>query len=598
LLPSGHVLRIFFPSLHYFYAGTHTSPTSSIIIMSGLPFLARALFDYDAVESTELSMTTGDSVMIEEVNASGWSLARQQNGDGHVGWIPTEYIEKVDSSGAGLQGTDAEISVERPQPSPQSASQAIELSANSSLDSKAMSALLLPGPATTTRPSSDSVEDDVAALVIRDTTHDRSAASASTAAASSTAPLPCPVDIASAVKITTTGSSSQSSAPPALPPSTTKVCAHCHETIKSAFVMARDVLFHPQHFLCHACAKPLGGKAYLEGPDRRFYCESDYYSLFNPKCGQCQQTIHGPYISALGQCWHPQHFVCHHCSQPFPSGSFRQHDGRPYCDAHYQELHAPKCQRCSKPIVGSVFEALEHKYHLECFVCSEGEHSIGEGQPFHQHEGKVYCSQHFEAKFLQTCHRCQQRIKSQFIRLGENEYYHTDCWQCAQCHAVLRVDNCSQLNSQFYCKNCANSVNTSSKRGSVITTTKPPAAAAATAAPAPAAVGAGSKRSSVNGEVVPVDDTDATKPSATTAAQPSAAPAIEPAVISEPDAMGSVPYAVLKDSTLRPAGINPIRKEQYLSDDEFVTVFGVSKADFSRLPEWKRAEHKKRHGLF
>ena len=57
------------------------------------------------------------------------------------------------------------------------------------------------------------------------------------------------------------------------------------------------------------------------------------------------------------------------------------------------------------------------------------------------------------------------------------------------------------------------------------------------------------------------------------------------------------PLEALQGSEL-PPGVNPGAKEQHLSDDEFFSVFGKSKADFAALPKWKRANFKKQHGLF
>lgn len=41
-----------------------------------VPFFAKALFDYEAVEPSELDVTTGDFLTVEEVNESGWCLVR------------------------------------------------------------------------------------------------------------------------------------------------------------------------------------------------------------------------------------------------------------------------------------------------------------------------------------------------------------------------------------------------------------------------------------------------------------------------------------------------------------------------------------------
>ena len=45
-------------------------------------------------------------------------------------------------------------------------------------------------------------------------------------------------------------------------------------------------------------------------------------------------------------------------------------------------------------------------------------------------------------------------------------------------------------------------------------------------------------------------------------------------------------------------GIDPTRREEYLTAPEFETVFGVSRETFKALPAWKRNQKKKDVGLF
>lgn len=45
-------------------------------------------------------------------------------------------------------------------------------------------------------------------------------------------------------------------------------------------------------------------------------------------------------------------------------------------------------------------------------------------------------------------------------------------------------------------------------------------------------------------------------------------------------------------------GVDPLNREQSLSEEEFVAVFGMDKTSFQRLPAWKRTSLKKEHGLF
>lgn len=47
-----------------------------------------------------------------------------------------------------------------------------------------------------------------------------------------------------------------------------------------------------------------------------------------------------------------------------------------------------------------------------------------------------------------------------------------------------------------------------------------------------------------------------------------------------------------------PEGVDPTQKEKYLSDSDFIAVFGITKDDFARLPGWKQLNMKKIKGMF
>jgi supervillin len=44
--------------------------------------------------------------------------------------------------------------------------------------------------------------------------------------------------------------------------------------------------------------------------------------------------------------------------------------------------------------------------------------------------------------------------------------------------------------------------------------------------------------------------------------------------------------------------VNPTKLELYLSDEDFEKCLGVSKAEFNKLPLWKKNKLKKDNGLF
>ena len=47
-----------------------------------------------------------------------------------------------------------------------------------------------------------------------------------------------------------------------------------------------------------------------------------------------------------------------------------------------------------------------------------------------------------------------------------------------------------------------------------------------------------------------------------------------------------------------PAGVDPAKRESYLSDEEFESVLKMSRADFDRLATWKKNKAKRNAGLF
>lgn len=64
---------------------------------------------------------------------------------------------------------------------------------------------------------------------------------------------------------------------------------------------------------------------------------------------------------------------------------------------------------------------------------------------------------------------------------------------------------------------------------------------------------------------------------------------------------GSIPYEELKsitDASMLPEGVDLANREQALSNEEFVRVFGCAKKFFNDLPPWKRTRLKKNNGLF
>jgi hypothetical protein len=71
----------------------------------------------------------------------------------------------------------------------------------------------------------------------------------------------------------------------------------------------------------------------------------------HPICKQCKQPIWGNYINTLGATWHPEHFLCAACQKPIDNTSFNLHNGEPYHPECFRQQIAPRCAYCGKPLV-------------------------------------------------------------------------------------------------------------------------------------------------------------------------------------------------------------------------------------------------------
>jgi hypothetical protein len=308
-----------------------------------------------------------------------------------------------------------------------------------------------------------------------------------------------------------------------------------------------------------------------------------------------------------------------------------------YCEKHFEELFAPKCSQCGLGISGQVFEALEQKYHLDCFSCAADGKPIGEGVMFHVHENKIYCPSHFESLFLQKCQGCKEGewrargvhpsrccaldshislsccplrnpfpstvIRGQFLKVMD-QHYHSECWKCTTCSTQLKSDNCAIDNGRFFCKPCLVKQRASGpvlqQMGSnpqaapnmnVPGSTAAPSAGSASASvasvapPAAGGISAAEAADKATAALAAIRARQAAE--AESAASAAAAQAPTASLYADPSSK-TYPYALLKDKNARPADVDPSKKELYLTADEFTSLFKLTKEEFGKLPEWRK----------
>eukprot|EP01099_Mayorella_cantabrigiensis_P000108 TRINITY_DN1045_c0_g1_i1.p1 TRINITY_DN1045_c0_g1~~TRINITY_DN1045_c0_g1_i1.p1 ORF type:complete len:611 (+),score=124.65 TRINITY_DN1045_c0_g1_i1:65-1897(+) len=172
------------------------------------------------------------------------------------------------------------------------------------------------------------------------------------------------------------------------------LCAKCKLPIIGEYITLKGQKLHPEHYRCQACGCEFnaGNCHEYEG---NLYCYEDYVKLIKDVCFACKKPIPGRSLTAMGRVWHPEHFVCAFCHEPFPGMVFREHDGKPYCEQHYQMLQCPPCVKCGLAVVGGGKSAFGHTWHKEHFVCTGCEKSLI-GKTLRAWEQKLYCSKCYD----------------------------------------------------------------------------------------------------------------------------------------------------------------------------------------------------------
>lgn len=204
----------------------------------------------------------------------------------------------------------------------------------------------------------------------------------------------------------TTGSPSGRSTPHYTPSlraiPTGALCTHCALPIAGRILSAAGSRFHPGCFVCHTCGTNLECVAFYPEPDAakeergmkeeegdvRFFCHLDFHEHFSPRCKSCKTPIEsGEVIQACGGTWHPGHFFCAQCGDPFDSTKpFVEREGYAWCVGCHSTRTAVKCRGCKKGIMDVVVKAVGSDWHEACFRCGECQGGFADGRYFLREE--------------------------------------------------------------------------------------------------------------------------------------------------------------------------------------------------------------------
>jgi len=245
------------------------------------------------------------------------------------------------------------------------------------------------------------------------------------------------------------------------------LCHNCGKTIAGEVMQAMGKYFHPEHFACIRCKQPLGTATFFQQGDGEAACESCYMNYLITKCAYCGGVITDQCVSALNQKWHPNHFICQQCSKGFPDGNFFEKDGKPYCATCFMGNFGPRCAAvgCGELITGQMINALGTTWHPHHFVCTFCKQPFTNGT-FYEKAGKPFCETHANMPLEQlaflgsggkTCQGCKQPITAgQPSTEALGAVWHREHLLCAFCMTIVVPSSFVEHNGRAYCLPCKN----------------------------------------------------------------------------------------------------------------------------------------------
>lgn len=188
-----------------------------------------------------------------------------------------------------------------------------------------------------------------------------------------------------------------------------------------------------------------------------------------PPCAKCGDMIIGQILNAIGRTYHPEHFVCACCSQPFDQGKFIIHEGEPYCHVDYYELFSNKCKTCNEPIKDKFITVEDYHFHPEHFVCETcGKLLPGMKYKVHEKTKCILCVDCYVKRIQLSdveryCAKCKRLIEGEYIIL-KGQFFHAEHFRCEECGCAFSGGNSHEFEGALYCtehyeqmlrKNCA-----------------------------------------------------------------------------------------------------------------------------------------------
>jgi len=160
-------------------------------------------------------------------------------------------------------------------------------------------------------------------------------------------------------------------------------------------------------------------------------------ALAEHTCTYCHQKIEAGWVEVDGQYYHPNHFVCTNCLKPISDPRFFEHAGKYYDSTCFTLFITKRCDYCGRPIIGETIYFDSKTYHASCYNESVGKRCVVCGNVaveefFVDNRGNAVCKAHKDA--AARCHACQQFLSPVFK--GSWSEYDDGRIICKQCDAT------------------------------------------------------------------------------------------------------------------------------------------------------------------
>jgi len=184
-------------------------------------------------------------------------------------------------------------------------------------------------------------------------------------------------------------------------------------------------------------------------------------------CIQCDKAINraANLTEYKGFTYHTNCFVCNICTKNItgPKGFINDPADakKHYCHECYEENVAPRCDKCSKAIVGGE-RGVKHRskpFHKKCFTCDGCSTELADVR-FSVENEKPFCTDCHLEKFAERCSlvSCKKPIPpgTQFLVVDADKF-HKDCFNCSGCEKNLADEAFVKDPEGNFCAVCAES---------------------------------------------------------------------------------------------------------------------------------------------